>query len=98
MSTATRWGVNVVILLAMILALWLGRSIFLPTVLSLLLAVMLFPLVYWLRTPGLPIPLPMIQRRFPWLAGVVRLRLSWNAASFVVVVGFVLVSLLVVAG
>src|SRR5438270_5512114 len=41
-STATRWGVNGVILLGMIVALWLGRSIFIPLVLSLLLAAMLY--------------------------------------------------------
>ena len=55
-STSTRWGVNALILLGMVLALYLGQSIFIPTVIALLLAAMLWPSADWLMTKGVPVP------------------------------------------
>ena len=98
-SAPTRWGINAIILLGMILALWLGRSIFIPTVISLLLAAMLYPPVTWLNRPGVPIVLLTLRSRFPWIVPCVfRIRFSWNLSSLIVVLGFVLLSLVIVAG
>jgi predicted PurR-regulated permease PerM len=49
LSGATRWGLNLLVLLAIIAALWLGQTIFIPTVISLLLAAMLWPGTSWLN-------------------------------------------------
>ena len=98
-STATRWGVNGLILLGMIVALWLGRSIFIPLVLSLLLAAMLYPLVAWLHRPGFPVPGVRPRARFPWLVpGLLRVRVAWSISSLVVVIAFVALALFVVTG
>ncbi len=98
-STATRWGVNGVILLGMIVALWLGRSIFIPIVLSLLLAAMLFPMVAWLNRPGFPILGVRVRSGFPWVVPCVpRVRVPWGFASLGVVIAFIILSLLVVIG
>ncbi len=98
-STATRWGINGVILLGMIVALYLGRSIFIPMVMSLLLAAMLFPMVAWLNNPGVPILGLRLRSRFPFVVPcVLHLRIGWGLASLGVVIGFVAFSLLVVAG
>ena len=62
-STATRWGLNALILFSVILALYLGSTIFIPTILSVLLAAMLWPMVTWLNQRG--VPLPGAGRRAP---------------------------------
>jgi predicted PurR-regulated permease PerM len=49
LGTATRWGLNLIGLLAAIIALHLGQSIFIPTIIALLLAAMLWPVVRWLN-------------------------------------------------
>jgi predicted PurR-regulated permease PerM len=52
LSTSTRWGLNALILLAMVMALYLGKPILIPITLSLLLAAMLWPAVNHLHTVG----------------------------------------------
>src|SRR5262245_23960838 len=49
MSSATRWGLTGLILLSLSLSLYLGRQIFIPTVIAVLLACMLWPAVQWLN-------------------------------------------------
>src|SRR5262245_40153038 len=84
LSSATRWGLNGLILVGLSLALHLGRSIFIPTVIAVLLAAMLWPAVVWLNRPGVPLPGLARAPRFPWLAPCAwRLRLPWPAACAV---------------
>jgi predicted PurR-regulated permease PerM len=81
MSTATRWGLNGLILVGMALALNLGRSIFIPTVIAVLLAAMLWPSVLWLNRKGIPLPGLALRRRFPWLVPCLwRLRVPWSVS------------------
>jgi predicted PurR-regulated permease PerM len=56
LGSATRWGLNCLLLLALALALYLGRVVFIPIVISLLLAAMLWPAVQWLN----------VKLRLPW--------------------------------
>ena len=49
LSSVTRWGLNLLALLAAVIALHLGHTIFIPTILALLLAAMLWPAVRWLH-------------------------------------------------
>ena len=55
-TPATRVGVNVLILLGSVVALRLGQSIFIPTVIALLLAAVLGPAALWVHQ----------RLRFPW--------------------------------
>jgi predicted PurR-regulated permease PerM len=48
-SNATRWGLNLLGLLGAIIALHLGESIIIPTIIALLLAAMLWPSVRWMH-------------------------------------------------
>src|SRR5215470_15864329 len=98
-STATRWGLNAVILLSIVLALYLGKSIFIPTVISLLLAAMLWPTATWMHQAGIPLPWLALRRQAPWLRpAIARARIPWTMACLTVVTGFVLlVVLLIVA-
>jgi predicted PurR-regulated permease PerM len=48
LSAATRWGLNVLALLGAVLALHLGQSIIIPTIIALLLGAMLWPAVRWM--------------------------------------------------
>ncbi len=95
-GTATRWGVSAVILLGIVIALYLGQAIFIPTVISLLLAAMLWPTATWLNQSGIPVPWANPQRTFPWLMPTIaRLHLAWGLACLAVITGFILVVLLV---
>jgi predicted PurR-regulated permease PerM len=49
MNAATRLGINSLLLLGGVMALYLGREIFIPTVIALLLAAMLWPSAVWLH-------------------------------------------------
>jgi predicted PurR-regulated permease PerM len=49
LNAATRWGLNLLALLGGVIALSLGQSIFIPTIIALLLAAMLWPAVRWLH-------------------------------------------------
>src|SRR5262245_14608657 len=98
-STATRWGLNAVILLSIILALYLGKAIFIPTVISLLLAAMLWPTASWMHQAGVAVPWLSPRSQAPWLVPTIaRARFPWSIACLTVVTGFVLlVVLLIVA-
>jgi predicted PurR-regulated permease PerM len=73
LTTATRYGLNVLAALGASIALYLGRSIFIPLTIAGLLAAILWPATNWLHR---------------------RLRVSWFAASTVVITAAVLVVLL----
>src|SRR6516162_7893578 len=49
LGPAMRWGLGVVVLLAGAFALYLAKVIFVPTVIALLLAAMLWPAVVWMH-------------------------------------------------
>src|SRR5205085_2283279 len=86
LSTATRWGLNLIIILAMIGALYVGRTIFIPTVIALLLAAMLWPGAAYLHEQGVPVPFLARRRGFPWLGPhVYRAKISWNVACLFLV-------------
>jgi predicted PurR-regulated permease PerM len=98
-SAATRWGLNALILLGVSIALYLGRSVFIPLFLSVLLSAMLWPLVQWLNKSGLPLPGLRPQGSYPWLAPCLwRLRFPWGLASIASVGVMVVVVLLVATG
>jgi predicted PurR-regulated permease PerM len=95
----TRWGLNALILLGMALALYLGQTIFIPTVIALLLAAMLWPGAVYLHRDGVPLPALAARRRFPWLVLCVgRLRLPWSLACMLVVGLLVALALVVAVG
>ena len=94
-STATRWGLNAVILLSIILALYLGQAIFIPMIISLLLAAMLWPSATWMHQSGVPLPCLRPRRAFPWLRpGIAHVHFTWGMACLTVVTGFVALALL----
>src|SRR5829696_1292572 len=49
LTTATRYGLNILALLGVAVALWLGRSIFIPLTIAVLLAAILYPAARWLN-------------------------------------------------
>jgi predicted PurR-regulated permease PerM len=80
-TAASRWGLNGLILVGFALALYEGRPIFIPTVIALLLAAMLWPAVRWLNQCGIPLPGLVGRDRFPWLwPSVWRLHVPWSVA------------------
>jgi AI-2 transport protein TqsA len=98
-STATRWGVNALILLGMVLALYLGQSILIPTIIALLLAAMLWPSASWLHVHGIPLPSLRPSPRFPWLApAVYRFRVPWSVACTTVVAMLMVLAVVIVLG
>jgi predicted PurR-regulated permease PerM len=91
---STRWGVNSLILLAMAVALYLGRSIFIPTTIAVLLAAMLWPGVQWLNQTGIPVPGLAVRSRFPWLVPCLwRLHVPWSISCAVAVGVMVVIAL-----
>jgi predicted PurR-regulated permease PerM len=56
LTIATRIGLNVLAFLAISMALWLGRDIFIPLTIAGLLAMILYPAAHWLHH----------KARFPW--------------------------------
>ncbi len=56
LTTATRYGLNVLALLGTSIALYLGSSIFIPVTISVLLATILYPAASWFHA----------RLRFPW--------------------------------
>jgi predicted PurR-regulated permease PerM len=56
LTTATRYGLNVLALLGTSIALYLGSSIFIPVTISVLLATILYPAAVWFN----------LRLRFPW--------------------------------
>src|SRR5262245_26347329 len=94
LGTATRWGLHGLLLLSLSLALYQGRTIFIPTIIALLLAAMLWPAVQWLNLRGIPLPGLTSCRGFPWLAGCVwRLRVPWSIACTAAIAILVVVAL-----
>jgi predicted PurR-regulated permease PerM len=49
LGSASRWGLNVLALLGAVLALHLGHTVIIPTIIALLLAAMLWPAVRWMH-------------------------------------------------
>jgi predicted PurR-regulated permease PerM len=99
LSTATRWGINLLIVLAIIGALWLGRSIFIPLTIALLLAAMLWPGANWLNLRGIPMPFLTTRHLFPWLwPAIYRLKLPWTIACTAVVAILLLLAVAVTIG
>ena len=97
LSTATRWGLNVLILFCVVLALYLGRSIFIPAIMAVLLAAILWPVVTWLNKRGFPLPGAAGLAGFPWLRPCLwRLRLPWGVACLSAVAGVVVLILIIV--
>jgi predicted PurR-regulated permease PerM len=99
LSVATRWGINILLLLALVIGLHLGQRVFLPLIWAILFTAMLWPAVAWLHRPGLPCAGLQPRGRFPFVwpwAG--RLRFNWSLACLVVVTLFVVLVLLVGAG
>jgi predicted PurR-regulated permease PerM len=99
LGTATRWGLNVLILLSIIGAFYLGRSIFIPTVFALLLAALLWPAAHGLHKHGIPFPWLARRHAFPWITLCqARLRLPWSIACMVAMSGLVALTLLITLG
>jgi predicted PurR-regulated permease PerM len=99
LSAATRWGINFLIILGIIGALYWGRPIFIPTIISLLLAAMLWPAAIYLHEEGVPIPFFARRDGFPWLRGhIYRICVSWNLASIFLVVVLMSVALGIALG
>jgi predicted PurR-regulated permease PerM len=95
LTGATRWGLNAVLLLGLVLALYLGRTILIPMVIALLLAALLWPAA---RRMNDGVPLPWLRRRpaFPWVRPrLVRWRVPWALACTLLVALLVAVILLV---
>jgi predicted PurR-regulated permease PerM len=91
--------VNALILLGIVLALYLGQSIFIPTVIALLLAAMLWPSADWLTSKGIPLPGVTARAGFPWVRpSVERLRVPWTMACTLVVSLLVVVAFAVILG
>lgn len=86
LGAATRWGLNGLILLSFSFALYLGRPIFIPTVIAVLLACMLWPAVRWLNQRGIPLLGLDVGATFPWVRVVGwRLRVPWPIACGVAI-------------
>jgi predicted PurR-regulated permease PerM len=99
LSVATRWGLNVLILLSIIGALYLGEKIFIPTVFALLLAALLWPAVAGLHQHGVPLPCLARGGTFPWIRFACwRLRFPWGLACILVMSGLVALTLLITLG
>jgi AI-2 transport protein TqsA len=98
-STATRWGINLLIVLGIAGALWFGRPIFIPLTIALLLAAMLWPGANWLNLQGIPLPFLKPRAGLPWLRPFVyRLKLPWSVSVTVVVAILLLLALAVTLG
>src|SRR5262245_23612748 len=70
----------------MILALYIGKEIFIPLVISLLLAAMLWPMATWMHQAGIPLIRPRRRPAFPWVrAAPARWRMPWGLATVAVI-------------
>ena len=99
LNTAAAWGMGLLFLLATIAALYLGKRIFIPLIMALLLAAMLWPMARWMHHRGVPAVGLTVRRRFPWVVPWQgRLRFPWGLACLLVVTGSVLVVLLIAFG
>src|SRR5262249_16072075 len=99
LSAATRWGLNGALILAAVVALYFGRSIFIPLTLALFHAAMLGPAAVWMNTQGVPFPWLTRCAGFPWVRPtLVRLPLPWPMACTLVVGILVALAVLVTFG
>ena len=80
LSSATRIGLNVLALLGVAVALYLGQSIFIPVTISALLAVLLWPAASWLTR----------RFRLPWFLSCLSVILLLIVANMAVFIGFAL--------
>lgn len=97
-NAATRWGLAVLVLMAIGLALHWCYSIFIPVVIALLLAAMLWPMA---RVLHRNVPLPWLCQRpdFPWLMPcLVWQRVPWSLACLAVVLVLFGLSLMIPVG
>src|SRR5438128_7626377 len=70
----------------MIGGLYLGRSIFIPTIIALLFAAMLWPGAAYLHETGVPIPFFTWRTTFPWFEPFIyRSKVRWSAATMFLV-------------
>ncbi|MBO0697920.1 MAG: hypothetical protein J2P46_05980, partial [Zavarzinella sp.] len=77
-TSATRIGLNVLALLGVAVALYLGRSVLIPLTISALLAVILYPAAKWMHR----------RLRLPWFASCLTVILLLVALNLAVFVGF----------
>jgi predicted PurR-regulated permease PerM len=86
MSGATRWGLTGALILALAVGLYLGQSIFIPLVIALLLAAILWPAAHWLNQ-GVAIRGFGLKAGFPWVErrGTLTLSISWGTACVTMV-------------
>lgn len=80
LSSATRIGLNVLALLGVAVALYLGHSIFIPVTFSAMLAVLLWPAASWLTR----------KFKFPWVLSSMSVILLLILANVAVFAGFAL--------
>ena len=80
LSSATRIGLNVLALLGVAVALYLGQSIFIPVTISALLAVLLWPAASWMHR----------RLKLPWFLACLSVILLLIAANLAVFAGFAL--------
>src|SRR5262245_26027926 len=97
-STATRWALNALLLLSVVIALYLGRSIFIPMIIALLLVAMLWPAANWLNR-GVLLLRVKFCRGCPWLRPCLfTLRAPWSIACTTMRTILVAIILLVPVG
>lgn len=96
-SSAMRWGVNALILLGITIALFIGKEIFIPTVISLFLAAMLWPMANWMYQAGVPIlGIRHSSETGKRSIGIVRLHFPWGMACITVIGILIVFALLLV--
>jgi AI-2 transport protein TqsA len=86
MSGATRWALTGALILVLAVGLYLGQSIFIPLVIALLLAAMLWPAANWLNR-GVTMRGFRLKSGFPWVErhGILTLSVSWGTACVTMV-------------
>jgi len=80
LTSATRIGLNVLALIGVSVALYLGQSIFIPLTISALLAVILFPAAKWMHR----------RLKFPWFLACLSVILLLVLLNLLVFTGFAL--------
>lgn len=78
LTTATRYGLNILALLGVAVALWLGRSIFIPLTISLMLAAILYPAARYLNHRFL----------MPWFLACLSIILGMVASMLIIFFSF----------
>lgn len=88
-NPATRAGLAAIILLGLSVALFVGKAVFVPLVLSLLLAAMLWPVIAWLHRRGIPWSLGciLVVTGFMLVTLAISLALTFSVGKFLVDTG-----------